>query len=107
MDKHVISYLSSAMQVFTIRYWIEYTSLSWDYYLIFFYCFVVLTFLILVVFLYCSFAASNSKHSLSFTWPFQLLQYLCFFLITIFFQPVLGKFCSNFRADSLYDFLLP
>lgn len=63
----------------------EYINVSYDDYLITFYIMIVFVFLVIIDFIYASFAVNNEKHSLSFSWPVTILQYGCSILTTVLF----------------------
>ncbi len=103
-NNDVLQYVSLGFQVFSIKNWLEYAEIGWSDYLIAFYIMIVLVFLVIIDFIYASFAVNNQKHSLSFTGPISILQYTCFILITVLFQPALGNF--TILANFLYRTLI-
>lgn len=95
------------MQCFTVRFWLDYSNIDWSYYLIIFYVLILAVFLLIIDFFYCAFAINNSRHTFSFTWPIHLLQYSCLLLMTILFQPVLGKYqYININIRVIFEYVI-
>lgn len=86
--------MQTGSQVFSIRYWIDTSNISWDNYLISYYVVILFIFFTIINFLYASFSVSNQGHQLSFAWPLTLLQYICLLMITVLFQPLLEHLLS-------------
>lgn len=80
-----INYINYFISAFSIIHWLNFFAVSWNSFLYTFYILMLLIFLVFIDFLYVSFAVSNQKHSFAFTWPINLLQYVCILLITVMF----------------------
>eukprot|EP00347_Sterkiella_histriomuscorum_P005463 403356519 len=95
----VMDSVTIGFQTFGIKHWLWYADVAYGDYLICFYIMIVIVFLIIVDFIYVSFAVNNQKHSLSFSWPLSILQYFSLILIRVLFQPILELLLSMVSCE--------